>query len=115
MKQPGDPAWNDDPEMLAYLAFMKEYNPNGDPNDKFSVFGYYHAALTVEMLNRCGDELTRENLMRQATHMDGIRVPMLLPGITLNTSPTDYAALKQMQLQRFDGARWVPFGGVVED
>jgi hypothetical protein len=112
VKLPGDPKWASDPEMLDYLAFMKKYAPDVNANDENAVFGYYHAAAVVQLLRRCGDQLTRENVMYQATHLQNMQVPMLLPGITLNTSPTDYSPIKQMQLQRFDGTSWVPIGGI---
>jgi branched-chain amino acid transport system substrate-binding protein len=112
VKLPGDPKWASDPEMLDYLAFMKKYAPDVNANDENAVFGYYHAASVVQLLRRCGDQLTRENVMYQATHLQTMQVPMLLPGITLNTSPTDYSPIKQMQLQRFDGTSWVPIGGI---
>jgi branched-chain amino acid transport system substrate-binding protein len=113
VKQPGDPEWTNDPEMIAFLAFMKQYAPDLDPNDKYSVFGYYDGAMVVALLKQCGDNLTRENLLEQATHMKGVSVPMLLPGIKLNTAPDDYSPIKQMQLQRFDGTGWVKIGGIV--
>jgi branched-chain amino acid transport system substrate-binding protein len=113
VRQPGDPAWAKDPEMTAYLAFMKKYVPELDPTDKLSVFGYYNAAMVVGLLKQCGDNLTRENLLQQATHMRDVTVPMLLPGIVLNTTPEDYAAIKQMQLLRFDGTGWVNIGSIV--
>ena len=113
LKQSGDTTWKDDPEMLDYLAFMGKYNPSADPNDKFNVLGYFGAAAVVQMLKQCGSDVTRENLMHQATNMLAVKIPMLLPGITMNTTPEDYNAVTQMQLQRFDGHRWVPFGGIV--
>lgn len=82
VKQVGDPAWNNDPEMIAFLAFMKKYAPELDPTDKFCAFGYYGGAMAVALLRQCGDNLTRDNLLRQATHMKDVTVPMLLPGIT---------------------------------
>jgi len=113
LKEPGDPTWASDAEVLDYIAFLKKYNPHAEPNDFANVVAYYHAAAVVHLLNACGDELTRENLMRQATHLKDLRVPMLLPGITLSTSPTDYSPIKQMQLKRFDGTRWVTFGEII--
>jgi branched-chain amino acid transport system substrate-binding protein len=113
VKQPGDPAWTNDPEMVAYLAFLKKYAPDIDPTDKYGVFGYYGGAMVASLLKQCGDNLTRENLLEQATHMKEVTIPMLLPGITLNTTPDDYAPIKQMQLQRFDGTGWVKIGSVV--
>jgi branched-chain amino acid transport system substrate-binding protein len=113
LKEPADPTWTTDAEVLDYIAFLKKYNPGADPNDFANVVAYYHASAVLHLLTACGDELTRENLMRQATHLNNVHVPMLLPGITLNTSPTDYSPIKQMQLKRFDGTRWVPFGEVI--
>ncbi len=113
VKQPGDPAWADDPEMLAFLGFMKKYAPDLDPNDKYSVFGYYHAAAVIKVLGLCGDNLTRENVLYQMTHLDAMTVPMLLPGITMTTTPDNYAAIRQMQLQSFDGTGWVKIGGII--
>jgi branched-chain amino acid transport system substrate-binding protein len=113
VKQPGDPEWADDPEMIAFLACLKQYAPGLDATDKYCAMGYYHGAMVVGLLKLCGDNLTRENLLEQATHMKNVTVPMLLPGITLNTAPDDYSPIKQMQLQRFDGTGWVKIGGVV--
>jgi branched-chain amino acid transport system substrate-binding protein len=113
MKQVGDPALANDTEMLAFLGFMKTYAPEIDPNDKVSEFGYYHAAMVIDLLKRCGDNLTRESLLEQATHLKNVRIPMLLEGITISTAPDDYSPIKQMQLQRFDGTSWVSFGGIV--
>jgi branched-chain amino acid transport system substrate-binding protein len=113
VKVTGDPAWTKDPEMLAFLDFIKKYAPDLDPNDKLTVFGYYNAAMVAALLKQCGDNLTRENLREQATHLKDVPVPMLLPGIVLNTSPDDYSPIKQMQLQRFDGTGWVTIGGLV--
>jgi ABC-type branched-subunit amino acid transport system substrate-binding protein len=114
VKVPGDPSWADDPEVADYLAFLKRYYPEADPSDRMNVLGYYNAAATAYILEKCGDVLTRENLMFQATHMRDVRIPMLLPSITLSTGPTDYAAIKQIQLQRFDGTRWVGLKGTID-
>jgi len=113
VKVPGDPALANDREMLAFLDFVKKYAPDLDPNDKLTVFGYYNAAMVVALLKQCGDDLTRDNLREQAAHLRDVAVPMLLPGITLNTRPDDYSPIKQMQLQRFDGTGWVTIGGIV--
>ena len=78
-----------------------------------NVYGPSIAATTVQMLKQCGDELTRENVMKQAANLHDLELPMLLPGITVNTSPTDFAPIKQVQMRRFDGERYVPFGPVL--
>jgi branched-chain amino acid transport system substrate-binding protein len=113
-KVPGDPRWADDPEYQAYLAFMKKYYPTGDPDDGTNIVGYAWAHALEYVLQKCGDNLSRENLMFQATHLQSVRVPMLLPGITLNTSPTEYRAVKQFILHRFDGKQWVPITGIMQ-
>lgn len=114
-KAVGDPQWANDPDYLAWLVFMHSYYPQGDVGDAFSFLGYSNAALFAEVLRRCGDNLTRENLMAVASHLQGVRMPALLPGISLNTSRTDYDPLKQMRLQRFDGDHWLLFTNVIEE
>ena len=115
LKEPGDLVWQDDPEVRAYLDFMKNYNSGVDRNDWSNVIAYYMASAVVEALKSCGAELTRERLLDRVSHMEEVAVPMLIPGITLNTTPTDYHAIKQMRLKRFDGARWVPLGGIISE
>jgi branched-chain amino acid transport system substrate-binding protein len=110
-----DSQWSDDAEYLAWLAFMRTYYPQGDVTDPFTYVGYSNAVLFAEILRRCGNDLTRENLMAVATHLQGVRMPSLLPGITLSTTPTDYNPIKQIRLQRFDGKRWVVFGEVFKE
>ncbi len=112
-KTPGDPRWEQDPGYQAYLAFMKQYYPNGEALDVINFGAYAWAYTLARVLERCGDELTRENLLYQATHLHDFPEPALLPGISLNTSPDDYRPIKQFLLHRFDGERWVPFGDVV--
>ena len=107
---PTEPEWRDDAGAKAYLEFMKKYYPDGDLLDGANVFGYSAVQLLVYVLKQCGDSLTRENVMRQATSLKNVELPMLLPGMTVNTSPTDYRPLKQMQLVRFDGKRYVRIG-----
>ena len=109
-KDPSDPQWQDDPAMKNYLAWMKKYYAKGDPDDWSNVLGYTNAEALVHVLTRCRDDLSRENVMRQAASITNLELPMLLPGIRANTSPTDYQAIKQLQLVRFDGKRWVRFG-----
>jgi ABC-type branched-subunit amino acid transport system substrate-binding protein len=112
--QPGDPRWEHHPDYESYVAFMKQYYPGADTNDPANLAGYGWASTLAHVLDRCGDDLTRENLMHQATHMKDFHVPSMLPGIVMNTSPTDYRPIKQFILQRFDGQTWVPFSGVIE-
>jgi branched-chain amino acid transport system substrate-binding protein len=111
-KDPGDPQWVDDPGTKAYLAFMKKYFPEAEPGERNTIIGYNEAMTLVAVLKQCGNELTRENVMRQATAIKDLELPMLLPGIKVNTSPTDYFPVNVLQLIRFDGARWVRFGEV---
>jgi hypothetical protein len=92
---------------------MDQYYPEGDKTDAGNVIGPCFAQTLVQVLKQCGDELTRENVMKQATNLKNFTVPMLLPGITINTSPTDFAPIKQMQMARFDGERWQLFGPLI--
>ena len=113
-KVPGDPQWEHDPDYRAYLAFMKRYYPAGDPEDQNNFAGYSWAYALAYVLEKCADDLTRENLLYQATHLNDVRLPILLPGITLNSSPTDYRLITQFILHRFDGKQWVSFGDVMK-
>ena len=111
---PGDPHWKNDPEYQAYLAFMRQYYPRGEPNDVINLHAYSWASTIAHVLQRCGDDLTRQNLMFQATHIENFRAPGLLPGISFNTSPDDYRPIQQFVLQQFDGEKWVPISGIVD-
>jgi len=112
-KDPHDPQWQDDPGFQAWNAWMDKYNPNVDKSDYYAVYGYNLAQAMAEVLRRCGDDLTRERVMNEASHLD-MELPMLLPGIRVTTSPNDLRAIKQMRLVRFEGTRWVLFGDVFE-
>jgi branched-chain amino acid transport system substrate-binding protein len=112
LKDPTDPRWKDDPAMKEWLAWMAKYYPEGDTGEYYNVAGYSQAQTLVQVLKQCGDELTRENVMRQAQNLKGFELPMLIPGIRINTSPTDYLPIRQLRLQRFDGKQWVLFGEV---
>jgi len=112
-KDPSDPRWASDKGVQDYVAFMKSYFPERDPSDSLTVGGYSLAQIMVYILEQCGDKLTRENVIYQATHMHDVEFPMLLPGIKLNTSPRNYRGFNQTQLMKFDGVRWVPFGDIV--
>ncbi len=112
-KDPTDPQWQDTPEYKEWLAWMKKYNSSADVRDGFTVYGYSAAQTLVTTLRASGDNLTRENVMHEAASIHDLKVPMMLPGITLNTSADDFAPIKQMQLEKFDGATWKLFGEVI--
>lgn len=112
LKDPTDPAWKNDKGLAQYLAFMKKYDPSGNPNDGLNVYGYSVAQTMVKVFQKCGDDLTRANVMKVATHLN-VQLPMLLPGVRIHTTPTDYRVIKDMQLGRFNGKKWVRFGGIV--
>jgi ABC-type branched-subunit amino acid transport system substrate-binding protein len=113
VKDPGDPIWANDKGMQDYLAFMKANFPDRDPNDSLTSGGYGLAQSALYILQQCGNNLTRDSVMYQATHMHDVEFPLLLPGIKINTSPTNYRGFNQMQLVKFDGKRWVPFGEII--
>ena len=112
-KDPTDPQWKNDSAMMNWIAFMKKYYPEGDIKEGYNVWGYAAAQTLVQVLKQCGDNLTHENVMRQAANLKNLEIPVLLPGIRINTSPTDFYPIKQIQLARFDGKRWVLFGDVI--
>ena len=113
VKDPTDPQWLHTPEYKDWLAWMKKYNTSGDIADANTVYAYSVAQTMVAVLKQCGNNLTRENLMKQAASIHELKLPMLLPGITVSTSASDFAPIKQMQLQRFDGTTWKLFGEVI--
>lgn len=115
MKDPTDPRWRSDKGMNDWIAFMKKYYPAGDRSDVGAVYGYGLAMTMAQVLRQCGEDLTRENLMRQATNLKDFHVPILLPGVTINTSPTNYYPIKQDQLIRFNGHSWAPIGDLMAD
>lgn len=104
-KDPADPQWKDDPAMQAWNVWMDRYNPHIEKSDYYAPYGYNIGFAVVQILKRCGDDLTRENIMKQASHLD-MELPMLLPGIRLKTTPSDLRPIKQMRLVRFDGERY---------
>jgi branched-chain amino acid transport system substrate-binding protein len=113
LKDPTDPQWQDDQGYKDWLAFMDKYYPEGDKTDAGNVYGPSVSQTVVQVLKQCGDELTRDNVMSQAANLHDFTVPMLLPGIKINTSPTDFAPVKQIQMARFDGERWRLFGPLI--
>ena len=112
-KDPTDPQWKDDAGFKWWVSFMDKYYPSGDKTDQQNVYGQSIGQTTVQMLKQCGDDLTRENVMKQAASLHNLELPMLLPGIAINTSPTNFAPIKQAQMRRFDGERYVPFGPIL--
>ncbi|HVH76411.1 MAG TPA: ABC transporter substrate-binding protein [Stellaceae bacterium] len=108
-----DPQWQNDAGYKFWSAFMDKYYPSGDKTDIQTVYGASIAATTVQMLKQCGNNLTRENVMKQAANLHNLELPMLLPGITINTSPTNFAPIRQAQMRRFDGERYIPFGPIL--
>ena len=113
LKDPLDSAWKDDKGMKDWYAFMAKYYPDGNVKDGGNVFGYAVGQTLVQVLKQCGDNLTRENVMKQAANLKDLQLAILLPGIKINTSPTDFAPIQAEQLIRFDGKQWVRFGEVI--
>ena len=113
LKDPTDTKWKDDAGFKTWVAFMDKYLPDADKTDAGYVAGHSLAAMTAQVLTQCADELTRENVMKQAASLHGFTVPMLLSGITVNTSPTDFSPVKQVQMGRFDGTQWRLFGPLI--
>jgi branched-chain amino acid transport system substrate-binding protein len=111
-KDPVDPQWQNDPAMKEWRAFMAKYYPEGDIKDNSNVYGYAVAQTLVQTLKQCGDNLTRENVMKQAASLD-MSPGLLAPGVKITTSATDFYPIKQMRLQKFDGKSWVPFGEAI--
>jgi branched-chain amino acid transport system substrate-binding protein len=112
-KDATDPQWNDDPGMKTFHAFLDKYVPEASRADSSAMVGYNTVTSMVEVLRRCGDELTRENVMKQAANLVNFEQGGLLPGITVNTTPSDFAPIKQLRLMRFQGDRWQLFGDVI--
>ena len=112
-KDATDPAWSNDPALKEWSAFMDQYYPDGDKTDTLTVISYAAAQTLLAVLKACGDDLSRANVMRQAANLVQLRLGMLLPGITINTGPDDYAPIKQMQMMRFAGEHWQLFGEVL--
>jgi branched-chain amino acid transport system substrate-binding protein len=113
LKDPTDPTWKDDLSIKEWTSFMDKYFPEGDKTSTFSVYGYLTAQTMVQVLKQCGDELTRENVMRQAVNLKDFELGLLLPGIKINTSPTDFFPVEQMQMSRFNGEHGELFGPVI--
>jgi branched-chain amino acid transport system substrate-binding protein len=110
LKDGSDPAWKEDIAMKEYLSFMDQYYPEGDKEDSYAVFGYAVAQTLAQVLRQCGDDLSRENVMKQAQSLKDFRSSVTLPGIAITTSPTDFRPVKDMRLVQFDGRTWQPIG-----
>ena len=113
LKDYSDVQWANDPAVKRWESFMKKYYPAGDLNDISNMYGYTVARTLEQVLKQCGDNLTRENVMKQAASMRGQYIDTLLPGITITTSDNDYAPIESVQMQRFNGKRWERFGAVM--
>lgn len=107
LKDPANPVWRDDPGFKEWLAFMKKYDPSADLQDQVNATGYSIAQTMVQVLKQCGDDLTRDNLMKQAANIKDLNLPMLIPGNTVNTSPSQFSPVSHLNIIRFDGKAWV--------
>jgi branched-chain amino acid transport system substrate-binding protein len=113
LKDPTDPTWKDDPAYKEWLAFMDKYYPDGDKTSSFPVYGYLVAQTLLAVLKQSGDNLTRDNVMKQAASLKNLELGMLLPGMRINTGPNDFAPIKQMQMEQFNGERFELFGPIM--
>ena len=113
LKDPTVPTWQDDPGFKGWAAFATKYMSSADVREGFAVYGFTAAATMVHVLEQCGDDLSRENILRQALAIKDLELPMLSPGIKINTSPDNYFLIRQMQLARFNGEMWEPFGELI--
>ena len=113
VKDGADPQWNDDPGMKKWYAFIDKYMPGANRSDGNLVYGYGVAQTLVEVLRQCGDDLTRANVMKQAASLKNFTPDTLLPGVTINTSASDFAPLSQLQMMRFKGEKWELFGDII--
>ena len=113
LKDPNDPTWDDDDGMRRYKAFMAKWAPSFSAAESRSTMGYSIAEFFVHILKQCGDNLSRENLLKQATNVHEVQLSMFLPGVTLTVTPEDRNAFRKVQMSRYDGKRWVPIAGIV--
>jgi branched-chain amino acid transport system substrate-binding protein len=114
-KDASDSQWDNDPGMKKFVEFLAKYAPDANKLDGSVVYGYGAAQTMVQVLKQCGDDLTRENVMKQAASLKNFNPDMLLPGVTINTSATDFAPIKQLQMERFKGEKWELFGEIITD
>jgi len=115
LKDTADPEWTNDPAMKAFLAFMDKYYPDGDKDDGNVAFGYAAAETLFQVLSQCGDDLSRENIMKQSASLKAYHNPIVLPDIAISTGSTDFHPIKKMRLVQFDGSAWQRIGDVFED
>ena len=113
VKFPGDPEWDNDPAMKDYYAFMKQWAPKEEASDSTATFAYMDTMLTERILRNAGNNLSRENVLKQATHLTDVELPLLLPGIKVNYTPDDYSPIQQARIARFDGTKWVRTGDLI--
>ena len=114
LKDPTDPSWANDAGMDEWRAFMRRYLPDADMKDGSYPYAHGAAQALMQVLRQCGNDLSRENVMKQATNIENLEIPTLLPGIRVSTSPTNYHPIRQMQLVRWTGSTWERFGGIIE-
>jgi branched-chain amino acid transport system substrate-binding protein len=114
-KDPTDPRWKDDPGYKEWAAFVSKYLTPAQLGDANSLYGFSTASIIVHVLKQCGEDLSRENIMRQATNIKNLELPMGLPGARINTSSDNYYPYRQMQLSRFNGESWELFGDLLSD
>ena len=114
LKDAGDSMWKDDSAIKEFSTFMDKYYPDGDKDDGYALYGYAAAETMVQVLTQCGGDLSRENIMKQATSLKDYRASIVLPGIEINTGPRDFRPIKQMRLVQFDGDAWQPIGDVID-
>jgi branched-chain amino acid transport system substrate-binding protein len=112
LKLTEDPTWDDDEDMKDFRTFMKQWAPSDSVEDSSAVFAYSIAQMIVEVLKNCGEDLSRENVMKQATNINGLQLPLFIPGVKINISPTSRVAWRQARMARFDGTKWVFFGDI---
>lgn len=110
-----DPQWADDAGVKEYLAFMKQYMPNADLSNSNYAAGYHYATLLMTVLRACNGDFSRDNILKQAASLKEVKLPLLLPGMSVSTGPDDYLPFQQLQLRRFNGKSWVPFGEILDD
>jgi ABC-type branched-subunit amino acid transport system substrate-binding protein len=113
IKEVGDPAWDNDPAMQDFKAFIAKWVPGAKPEDASTTYAYSTAQMIHEILRRCGDDLTRENVIKHATNIKGFQLPLFIPGVTINVSPTSRIGWRQARLAKFDGTNWAPFGDII--